>query len=141
VKGLTRVAVNDRLCFRGAARACLLQAEPNNAIVGAEEATQVPVKTDDVWSTTLLSVAGEALAHCEDVVGVAIEKKADRGADLRSGEAWLFRLSLWMQTAADLQLQTEVGCSLRDLLKLPEESVAFCSFRREDRETNPKITI
>lgn len=118
-----------------------LQTEPNSTIVGAEEATQVPVVTDEVWSKTLLSVAGEALTHSEDVVGVAVEKKSDRSTDLRAGEAWLFRLSLWMQTASDLNFQTEVGHSLRDLLALPEESVAFCSFRREDRESNPKITI
>jgi hypothetical protein len=110
-------------------------------LVGAEEASQVTVDADDLWLKTLFAITGGSLRHSDAVIGLAIEKKKDKRTGEPRDAQWCYRLSLWVKNAADLEFQGALGSHLRSLLDLPEESIAFCSFRKEDRDNNPRITI
>jgi len=100
------------------------------------------VHPDDVWRRILFAVASESLEEAAEVVGVAVERKRDKDSDMPGeGPAWMYRIAVWVQTASDLSMQTRLGESLRALLDLPEESLAFFSFLKADRNINPRITI
>ncbi|KAA0149843.1 hypothetical protein FNF29_05668 [Cafeteria roenbergensis] len=116
--------------------------DPTDALAGAEEPDQLQVDPDQVWRKIVFAMVTETFDHASDIVGLALERKRDKGPDApTSGAAWMYRLALWVQTAEDLEIQAALGSSVRTLLDLPEESLAFCSFRREDRDSNPRITI